>query len=419
MANTTTTTQTADIPPSLKPYALSMLDTAARYTDPSQNPYAGLGSYYQATGQTPFAQFNPLQTQAAAGAAGLGPSSYLGQSAGIASDVARQAGRYGQMGNFYNAPQAQYMGFDYQSVNAPSLQNYQMTGPQQVGTQDYTGSNVSQYMSPYMQNVVDTQKQQAIQDYGRGVPSMIASGIRAGGRGGTREALLQSEAQRNLQNQLQGIQSAGSQQAFQNAQQQFNTQQQLGLTAQQANQQAGLTTGQANLNALLGVQSLGAQQGLTAQQLNQAARQQMQQMQLNQLQNLNQFGLTNAANQAQYGLQGANLGLQGLQQQLAAGQQLGNIGQNQFNQQLQAIQQQQAMGKDIYGTESDVAKARFADYQAAMNDPLTKLGMFSSYLRSVPIQGGTTTTTAPGSNTLSDLAGIGAGIAGLYNIWKK
>lgn len=305
MANTTTTTQTADIPPSLKPYALSMLDTAARYTDPSQNPYAGLGSYYQATGQTPFAQFNPLQRQAATGSANLGPSEYLGQGAGMAGAAGLGSINMGQ--NYLGAASNPFM--------------------------------VGSYMSPYMQNVVDVQKQQAIQDYGRGVPSMIAGGIRAGARGGTREALMQSEAQRNLQNQLQGIQATGTEKAYQGAQD---------------------------------ILSKGAQ----------------------------------------YGLQGYGQGIQ------AAGT-MGSLGQNQFNQQLQAIQQQQAMGKDIYGTESDVAKARFADYQAAMNDPLTKLGMFSSYLKSVPIQGGTTTTTAPGSNTLSDLAGIGAGIAGLYNIWKK
>jgi hypothetical protein len=289
----------------LQPYASSLLTNVANLTNPNTNPYAGLGSYYGATGQTPFAQFNPLQTQAATESASLGPSSYLGQGANLAG-----AGGLGSIN----------MGQNYLGAAA---------NPFMVGA----------YMSPYMQNVVDFQKQQAMKDYARTIPGLVASGIRAGGRGGTREALIQSEAQRNLQNQLQGIQAAGSQQAYQGAQD---------------------------------ILSKGAQ----------------------------------------YGLQGYGQGIQ------AAGT-LGNLGQNQFAQQLQAIQQRQALGKDIYGTESDVAKARFADYQAMMNDPLTKMGIYSNILRNIPIAGGTTTTTSPGSSTAGDIAGIGTGIAALYNIFKQ
>lgn len=303
--NVTTTTQTASVPTMLQPYVSSMLTNAASLTNPNLNPYAGLGSYYQATGQTPFAQFNPLQRQAATESETLGPSGYLGQGANFAGAAGLGSLMAGQ--NYFGMA----------------------SNPYAMGS----------FMSPYMQNVVDVQKQQAVQDYARQIPGLQAQGIRAGARGGTREALLQSEANRNLQNQLQGIQATGTQQAYQGAQDILN--------------------------------------------------------------------------------RGTQFGLQGYGQGLQAASTMGQLGQNQFNQQLSAIQQRQALGKDIYGTESDVAKARFADYQAMMNDPLTKLGMFSNFLRNVPIQGGTTTTTTPGSSTAADLAGIGTGIAALYNIFKK
>lgn len=304
-SNVETSTISAGIPPMLQPYVNSMLTNASNLTNPNTNPYAGLGGYYAATGQTPFAQFNPLQTQAATESAGLGPSSYLGQGANLAS----MAG--------------------INSINAGS--NYMG-----MASNPYA---VSSFMSPYMQNVVDTQKRQAVQDYSRQIPGMQYQGIRAGARGGTREALLQAENNRNLQNQLQGIQATGTQQAYQGAQDIMNR-------------------------------------------------------------------------GAQYGLQGYGQGIQ------AAGA-MGNLGQAQFGQNLQAIQQRQAMGKDIYGTESDVAKARFADWQAGQNDPLAKLGIFSNMLRNVPVAGGTTTTTTPGSSTAGDIAGIASGLAALYNIFKQ
>jgi len=67
------------------------------------------------------------------------------------------------------------------------------------------------FMSPYMQNVVDVQKSEAMRDFGRQVPQMQAAATRAGAFGGSRQAIVESEGRRNLGNQLQQIQAAGSQ----------------------------------------------------------------------------------------------------------------------------------------------------------------------------------------------------------------
>ena len=293
-----TVTSQAEVPTSLQPFVTANLANAANLTNPNLNPYAGLGSYYQATGQTPFAQFNPLQRQAATESETLGPSGYLGQGADFAGAAGLGSLMAGQ----------NYLGM--------------ASNPYAVGS----------FMSPYMQNVVDVQKQQAVRDYARQIPALQTQGIRAGARGGTREALLQSEANRNLQNQLQGIQATGSQQAYQGAQDILN--------------------------------------------------------------------------------RGTQFGLQGYGQGLQAANTMGQLGQNQFNQQLSAIQNRAAMGKDIFGTESDVAKARFADYQAMMNDPMNKVKFMSGILSQVPVSQRQVT---PGSSSGADWASaIGSFLTSIF-----
>jgi len=100
-----------------------------------------------------------------------------------------------------------------------------------AGTNQFTDANVQRYMSPYMHDVVNQQQLGAISDYGRSLPTLGAGAARMGALGGDRSALMQSEANRNLQGQLQNINATGLQAAFQNAQQQFNASNQNQLAA--------------------------------------------------------------------------------------------------------------------------------------------------------------------------------------------
>jgi hypothetical protein len=88
-----------------------------------------------------------------------------------------------------------------------------------------------------------------------------AQAARAGAFGGSRQAIENAEANRNLAMMKNMNQAQGMQQAYQQAQQQFNAEQGYGLQGQIANQQAGLTVGQQNLGAQLGIQQLGTQTG--------------------------------------------------------------------------------------------------------------------------------------------------------------
>jgi hypothetical protein len=78
---------------------------------------------------------------------------------------------------------------------------------------------IQQYMSPYMQNVVDTQKMAAVRDYEKAMPSLAAQASRQGAFGGSRSAIERAEAQRTLFGRLGEIQAQGTQQAFDKAQQ--------------------------------------------------------------------------------------------------------------------------------------------------------------------------------------------------------
>ena len=145
----------------------------------------------------------------------------------------------------------------------PQLTNYQMTGPSQVTTQDFTQPGTAQqYMNPYLSASLAPQLAEIQRQYGVTGQQEQAGATQAGAFGGSREALMAAENQRNSNTAQNAAITQGYNTAFNNAQAQFNAQQQAGLQAQTANQQAGLTTGTQNLQSALGVQQLGANTGL-------------------------------------------------------------------------------------------------------------------------------------------------------------
>jgi hypothetical protein len=453
-----TITQTT-IPDWAKPYATRVLGEAEKLT---------YGQPYQEYGGQRMAGFNPLQNQAFENVAGMGPASQIGQATGFAGLAGLEAQRLRdsyqpmQERQFY-----QPMDLSYAGVQAPELQQYQMTEPQQVGigqlqqyqmgpaervqSDKFGIGQAREYMSPYMQDVVEQQKQAAVQDYARQLPGMGAAAARAGAKGGTREALVQAEARRGLQEQLGGIEATGRQQAFQQAQQQFaadraaqmqaqqlnqaaglttgqqnlaarlGVQQlgtQAGLQAALANQQAGLTRGQANLQAALQTQGLGAGQALQAQQLNQAAQLQAQQQALAQRGQMAQFGLQGAQAADQSRQFGANLGLQGIQQQMAAAGTLGQLGQTQFGQQQAANQAQMALGAQLQALEQQRLDQQYQDFLAAQRYPYAQLGFMSDILRGTPAQGAISSLYQAPPSAMGQLIGAGTGLAGIYGAMK-
>jgi len=404
-----------DVPAILKPYITDpggILPTAQGllsqgYDTTYGNPLAAAGL----AGSGRVAGLSPMQTQLGTDLKGM---TTPGQFAQGTSAVTSGLGALGQAKDAYG---------NISNVAGPTLNQYQMTGPKDVtaqnlsmyqmnGPQDYTGQNVTQYMSPYQQNVVDVQKAEALRDAQKQLAGANMASARQGTYGGARNALMQSEQTRNLQTQMGNIQATGSQNAFQNAQQQFNAQnqmqqaanaqnlqaalgvQQLGagqnMQAQLANQAAQQGTSQANLQALLGVQQLGAGQSLEAQRANQAA-------QLAAAQGYGALGQS-------YGQMGSTLGALGTAQQASD---------------IDRFKTQGAYGDLQRGVQQQQLDAQYQDLMAKLNNPLSNLETMNNLVRGTPLTqtGGTQATTTPPPSFASQLAGTGLTGLSLYNMF--
>lgn len=213
-APTTSQVNQSNLPEYARPYFEDLLQRGQTASQVQYQPYGGERT----------AGFSPLQEQGFQGIQGLGPSSLNAPAAGL-TGVAGLGG----LGAGQNYAQ-------------------QATSP----------GSMQAYMSPYMQNVVDFQKTQAVNDYGRQLPGQQAAASRAGAFGGSRQAIVESEAQRNLQNTLGGIQAQGSQQAFEQANKNLQFGSQLGLQGLGLAGQMGQQLGQLGQTAF-GQQAAAAQ----------------------------------------------------------------------------------------------------------------------------------------------------------------
>lgn len=389
-----TVTQT-NIPDWLRPQTEALIGSATQeyfQTTPTTitDPETGqTRTTQQITGIKPFipystrpedysAGFSPIQQQMQYEAAGMqrpgqfGAGSQLVGTAGSgALGTAGQAMGFGGMGSRYGS-----IGADYGGAAASMSPQAQMYGGMAAGTgqryeQMATDPRAMQsYMSPYMQNVVDTQKQAAIRDYQEQImPQIQAQATRAGAFGGSRDAIQRGIAQRSLASQLQGIQATGTQKAFEDA---------------QRAQQFGITSGLQGLQT--GIQGLG---------------------QAGQLQGLGMQG-------AQLGMQGAQVGLQGVQAAQAGygmagqmGRSLADIGAQQQAADLSRMQFQGNVGAQQQALEQQRINQAIQNFQAAREHPYEQLSRYSGLLRGYYTPTRTETTNLPGYNPMAQLLGTG------------
>jgi hypothetical protein len=170
---------------------------------------------------------------------------------------------------------------------------------QQLGYEE----NIDRFMSPYQQAVTDIQKREATRQSEMMGDKTADAAAMSGGLGGYREAIMQSERERNLGTQLSDIQAKGSQAAFQSAQQQLAAERTAGLDASRfglqqftAGEQARQAQEQMQQQAFQvseAARQKAAEMGMTARQQNQAARQAEEQYRQS------AFAQTESARQAQ------------------------------------------------------------------------------------------------------------------------
>ena len=141
--------------------------------------------------------------------------------------------------------------------------------PTQYGAAgEFDSAMAQKYMDPFMQSVVDVQKQQAILEDQRQQAARDTAAVQAGAFGGSRQAVQDAMAQEALARNLANIQATGSQQAFEQAQSQFERDRaaRIGVEqAQAAERQAAEKIG-------LGAAELSGQQAAQLAELGKAAR---------------------------------------------------------------------------------------------------------------------------------------------------
>ena len=106
--------------------------------------------------------------------------------------------------------------------------------------QSFTSSDVQQYMSPYLQGALQPQYDAARRQSEIQAQKLQSQYGKAGAYGGSRQGIAETELQRGLLDRMSGITGTGYQTAFEQAQNQFNTEQDRQMTAQQRTNQYGM-----------------------------------------------------------------------------------------------------------------------------------------------------------------------------------
>lgn len=312
--------------PEVAPYAQNILGTAAgmvyqyqkdangkNVLDENGMPIiTGFQPYQEYTGDRQ-AQFTPLQKQSFDSAQQMQTSGQLQD----ASTMAENAG-----------------------IKALNL-NYD---PSNFRTGSVTDANaLDQYMSPYVKNVVERQQQDAALQSRIAQQGQQAQAARAGAFGGSGDYLMRGQAARDLARQKGDIMATGMQNAYTQATNQFNTEQQNRYNEAQLNEQS-----------------------------------------------------------RQYG---AGLGLQGLQTANQAATNLANIGQTQFTQGMDINKLQNQYGTQQQNQMNTILGNQYQEYLNKMNHPYKQIGYMSDVIRGAPLSQMGSTMYAPAPNPITQVAG--------------
>lgn len=100
----------------------------------------------------------------------------------------------------------------YANANPYQFSQYNYADPEM-----FTGENIQNYMSPYMQNVVDIEKRNAMKEYQQANQKRAADAVFSGAFGGSRSGVQQAMAENDYLNRAGDIQAKGLQSAYESA----------------------------------------------------------------------------------------------------------------------------------------------------------------------------------------------------------
>ena len=333
-AATSQTVTQSNLPAYADPYVKDIMARAQAQSYRPYTPYqgqrvAGFSDAQQAAQQETLG----LQTPGQFGAAGAG----LGGATQMGLDVGQAGLTGGLMGSGVGAGMG--YGVANQGMNAAF-------------------SDPSAYMSPYMQNVVDVQKQQALRDAQKDQLVQNMGAARQGTYGGARNILAGTERERNLGFTQNKIQQEGLQNAYQ---------------AAQARQQA-----------------------------------------------LGQFGMQGLQSGISASGQIGQMGQAGLQAGITGAQGLGQLGTAEQAANLQRLNSQYNVGTQQQGLQQQQMDTAYADFLRQRDYPMEQLGQYQSLVRGMPLQlGSTATTYATPPSMTSQMLGAGVSALGAAGLGAK
>ena len=335
---TTQTSYSTNLPEYAKPYYEELLKQSGQqiYKTDASGAVTGVKEFVPYTGER-VAGFTPqqqaVQTQTAAltqpgqfGAAttGLGAGTTMGLGAGMTG--LGQAFGYSPMaisGGTFDAPAASY------------------------------------YMSPYQTGVTDIAVAEARKQADLDKTAGALGSIGRGTFGGARQALLQAEQERGANLNIGDIRARGQQEAFMNAQQQFERDQARRMQAAQLGQQA---------------------------------------------------------QQYQAGI-GKDIGLAGLTTGLQGSQALGALGATQQSSDIERLKAQAASAGESQAMQQERLNQQYQQFMDQQNYQKAQLDYLSNILRgNAGALGSTQVAYAPAPSMASQLGGLGLAGLGLYNV---
>lgn len=363
----TSTVYQSTLPEYARPYFENIMERTRSVSEQPYSPYTG----------DRIAGLNSLQTSAINNLGNYGGNSgAYGTASGM---VAQGANMFGNIAN--SGPGA----YGLNNGARSGFENF--SGPQTVGAERagvgmWDQPTADYYMSPYQRNVTDIQKREANRQYAIQDQGLQDSLVKRGSFGGTRQAIMQAEGDRNQSMLLNDIEQKGQQSAYENAQAQFER----------------------DRNASLATQNINIRSGLEAALANQGAGMDFQKL-------LEQARGTNLGQMA--GMNNQQLGA--AQGMLSAGSQYGNLAGGQQNDFFSYLNQLGDAGKQLQGMDQQRMDLAYNDFANMRDYERNNLNFMSGIMRGVPTStSGEATRYEPTpsfGNTVAGLGGIAASMA--------
>ena len=293
--------------------------------------------------------------------------------------------------------------------------NYNEYGFQQPDT--FTGESVGQYMSPYMQNVVDVQKQQAQLDFDRQQAGRDAAAVQAGAFGGSRQAVGDYLAQEGLSRQMGDIQASGQQQAFEQAARMFGEDRaaQMEMERLRAAELARVQAGRAGELGRVQTGEVGELARVQAGRAAELGRVQQAIEQSRQFGAGQELAAEQAAIQAagQMGTMGQGIGALGMNVG-SLGQSLVGLGERERAADIQSAQLLEAVGRDIRAEDQARLDMSYEDFTRQRDYPIQQYERMAGILRGVPVTPNVEEQRMVSYNPIQQALGAGISALGLY-----